>query len=221
MLTTAGSGQTSMRNQLSSRPRSILQKGGFFIKKWECSGEDGAEKYLGMTWDSFSDRNSLKFRLNLHKKFSREDLDSTFLEDPDIPVTKKNVLSVACQFYDPAGLASPIMFPIRDLFSDICRDSKCSVISAFDPDRATRFRAAVGEILKTKSLNFPRQIFFKILVNSSYFLTEAFRGTEPASMFSPSTMSISLQAPPRSWGNLPCQLLNQKSPVPCWLSGWS
>ena len=62
-----------------------------------------------MTWDCFSDRYSLKFRLNLHKKFcsipSGEDLDFKFLEDPD--VTKKNMLSVACQFYDPAGLASP------------------------------------------------------------------------------------------------------------------
>ena len=152
---------------MRSRPRSLLfwEKGGFFIKEWECSGEDGVSKYLGMTWDRFNDKYSLKFRLNLHKKFccipSGENLDSAFLEDPDIPVTKKNVLSVACQFYDPAGLASPVMFPIRALFSKICRDSKCSMISTLDPERTTRFRAAVGEILKTKSLTFPRQIFFQ------------------------------------------------------------
>ena len=30
----------------------ILSKGGFSIKSWECSGEDGRSKYLGMTWDS-------------------------------------------------------------------------------------------------------------------------------------------------------------------------
>ena len=29
----------------------ILRKGGFFIKEWECSGESGVSKYLGMTWD--------------------------------------------------------------------------------------------------------------------------------------------------------------------------
>ena len=77
-----------------------------------------------MTWNRFNDKYSLKFRLNLHKKFcgipSGEDLDSAFLEDQDVPVTKKNILSVACKFYDPAGLASPIMFPIRALFSEIC-----------------------------------------------------------------------------------------------------
>ena len=69
-----------------------------------------------MTWDCYQDNYSLKFRLNLHKKFhgvsSGEDLDSSFLQDPDVPITEKNVLSVACQFYDPAGLASPIMFPV-------------------------------------------------------------------------------------------------------------
>ena len=75
---------------------------GFFIKEWECSGENGISKYLGMTWDRYRDNYSLKFRLNLHKKFrcvpSGEDLDSSFLQDPDVPITKKNVHSVACQF---------------------------------------------------------------------------------------------------------------------------
>ena len=53
------------------------------------------------------------------------------------------------------------MFPIRALFSEIRRDSKCSIISALNPECATRFRAAVGEILKTKSLTFPCQILFQ------------------------------------------------------------
>ena len=142
-----------------------------------------------MTWDRFNDKYSLKFRLNLLKKFrgipSGEDLDSAFLEDQDVPVTKKNVLSVACQFYDPAGLASPIMFPIRALFSEICRDSKCSMSSTLDPERTVRFRVAVGEILKTKSLTFPRQIFSKCLVDFLYFSTGAFKDMEPASKFNP------------------------------------
>ena len=47
----------------------ILSKGGFSIKSWECSGEDGSSKYLGMTWSRKDDRYLLKFRLNLYKKF--------------------------------------------------------------------------------------------------------------------------------------------------------
>ena len=85
----------------------ILCKGGFSIKSWECSGENGVSKYLGMTWDHLKDNYLLKFRLNLHKKSrgipSGADLDSEFLRDPTAPITKKNVLSVACQFYDPTG----------------------------------------------------------------------------------------------------------------------
>ena len=34
---------------LQTEITSILQKGGFFIKAWECSGENGVSKYLGMT----------------------------------------------------------------------------------------------------------------------------------------------------------------------------
>ena len=52
--------------ELQAEISSIQRKGGFFIKEWECSAEDGASKYLGMTWDRFSDNYTLKFRLNLH-----------------------------------------------------------------------------------------------------------------------------------------------------------
>ena len=102
----------------------ILHKGGFCINSWECSGEDGASKYLGMTWNRLNDFYLLKFRLNLPKKSrgipSGADLDSEFLQDQSAPITKKNVLSVACQFYDPTGLAAPLMFSIRSLFNKIC-----------------------------------------------------------------------------------------------------
>ena len=64
-----------------------------------------------MTWDQKNDRYLLKFRLNLYKKFhgilSSADLDEEFLQDCSIPITKRNVLSVACQFYDPTVLAAP------------------------------------------------------------------------------------------------------------------
>ena len=69
-----------------------------------------------MTWDRLNDHYLLKFRLNLYKKLrgipSGADLDSEFLLDKSVPISKKNVLSVACQFYDPTGLAAPLMFPV-------------------------------------------------------------------------------------------------------------
>ena len=70
----------------------ILQKGGFCVKSWECSGEDGVSKYLGMNWDRLNDHYLLKFRLNLHKKSrgipSGSDLDSEFLQDESAPISK-------------------------------------------------------------------------------------------------------------------------------------
>ena len=106
-----------------------------------------------MMWDCLKDRFLLKFRLNFHKKSqgipSGDDLDSEFLQDNTIPITKKNVLSEACQFYDPTGLAAPLMFSVRALFSEICRDSQCFINSVLSRECTDRFRRAVGDILLT------------------------------------------------------------------------
>ena len=118
-----------------------------------------------MTWDRKNDRYLLKFRLNLHKKSrgipSGDDLDEEFLQNRSIPITKRNVLSVACQFYDPTGLAAPLMFSVRSLFSDLCRDSQCSMNSTISEIRAEKFRTAVDQILRTSELSFPRQIVYQ------------------------------------------------------------
>ena len=138
-----GANSTCQISSLQSKIGRILGKGGFHIKSWECSGEDGVSKYLGMTWNRLHDNYTLKFRLNLHKKFrgipSGADLDSEFLQNPNSEVTKKNVLSVACQFYDPTGLAAPLMVSVRSLFSEICRDNQCSINSVLSEERTTRF----------------------------------------------------------------------------------
>ena len=72
-----------------------------------------------MTWDQKNDCYLLKFRLNLYKKFrgipSGADFYEEFLQDCSIPITKRNVLSVACQFYDPKGLTAPLMFSVRSV----------------------------------------------------------------------------------------------------------
>ena len=117
-----------------------------------------------MSWNRLKDSYSLKFRLNLHKKFcgipSGADLDSNFLQDESIPVTKKNVLSVACQFYDPTGLAATLMFSVRALFSEICHDPQCFINSILSEEHTAKFRNAVREILLTREISVPRQVIF-------------------------------------------------------------
>ena len=105
-----------------------------------------------MTWDHKNDCYLLKFPLNLFKKFrgipSGADLDEEFLQDQSIPITKRNVLSVACQFYDPTGQAAPLMIPVHSLYSDICQDRQCSMNSVLSEDRADKFHTAGDKILQ-------------------------------------------------------------------------
>ena len=91
---------------------------------------------------------------------SGEDLESEFLQDKPTPITKKNILSVAFQFHDPAGQAAPLMVPVRSLFSEIFRNKTCSMFGPLSADRANKFRFAVEEILNIKDLSFPRQLVF-------------------------------------------------------------
>jgi len=158
----------------------ILNKGGFSIKSWERSGENGTSKYLGMSWNRLKDSYSLKFRLNLHKKSrgipSGADLDLDFLQDKSIPVPKKNVLSVACQFYDPTGLAAPLMFSVRALFSEICRDPQCFINSILSKERTAKFRNAVREILLTREISVPRQVIFRYQAQLFIFFNGSLQG---------------------------------------------
>ena len=175
-----GADSPSDLSTLQQEIERILNRGGFFIKSWEKSGENGTRKYLGMKWDRLKDLYSLKFRLNLHKK-SRgippdADLDSDFLQDKSIPVTKKNVLSVACQFYDPTGLAAPLMFSVRALFSEICRNPQCSINSVLSEERTAKFRDAVREILQTREIFFPRQVIFRYQAQLFIFFDGSLQG---------------------------------------------
>ena len=167
-------------SELQQEIETILGKGGFKIKSWECSGEPSSSKYLGMTWDRLQDCYLLKFRLNLHKKLlgipSGTDLDSEFLQDASIPIMKKNVLSVACQFFDPTGLAAPLMFSVRSLFSELCRDTTCSFSSILSEERTNRFCSAVNEILLTRVIFFPRQIIFNYSAQLFTFFDGSLQG---------------------------------------------
>ena len=88
-------------------------------------------------------------------------MDEEFLQDCSIPITKRNVLSVACQFYDPTGLAAPLMFSVYSLFSNLCQDCQCSMNSVLSEVRAANFRIAVDQILRTSELSFPRQVVYQ------------------------------------------------------------
>ena len=100
-----------------------------------------------MTWDRLYDPYLLKFRLNLHQKShgipSGADL-SEFFQDLSVPITKKNVLSEACQFYNPTGLANVLhSFTVQQ---DLQKSSMLCQLHTFW-EKNNRFCCAVNEIL--------------------------------------------------------------------------
>ncbi len=99
-----------------------------------------------------------------------------FLHDHSTPITKKNVLSVACQFYDPTGLAAPLMFSVRSMFSELCRDPTCSFNSILSEERTKKFRTAVNEILLTMGIYFPRQVIFNYSAQLFIFFDGSLQG---------------------------------------------
>ena len=159
-----------------------------------------------MTRDHLNDCYLLKFCLNLHKKYRRipsgAELDSEFLQDQSAPITKKNLLSMACQFYDPTGLAAQLMFSIRSMSSEICRDRQCSINSILSEERTNRFCSAVNKILITRTMSFPCQIIFNYSTSSSSSSMLACRAMVPSYMSALTVNSTFSPAHPRFWENL-------------------
>ena len=151
-------------SDLQKEIETILGKGGFQIKYWERSDENGSSKYLGMTWDRLQDHYLLKFCLNLYKKShgipSRANLDSEFLQDHSTLITKKNILSVACQFYDPTGLAAPlpscslyVHFSVKSI-RIIWIDSGLNIVKAGKDLINTKIKVILDLNIKFESIEF-------------------------------------------------------------------
>ena len=65
-------------------------------------------KVLGMTWNAKTDK--LKFDLaSFHETAAQE------------KITKRLILSSIARIYDPLGLLSPLLVPLKRLFQDVCR----------------------------------------------------------------------------------------------------
>ena len=70
--------------------------------------EEDLIKVMGVPWDRIED--SFKFDL---ATFATQALDGT--------LTKRKLLSITAQFYDPSGLLSPVKVPLKCMFQEICQ----------------------------------------------------------------------------------------------------
>eukprot|EP00795_Rhopilema_esculentum_P003197 gene3197-1511_t len=88
-------------------------------------------KILGLAWDKTSDR----IRFDFSKIFSN---DCQF-------VTKREILSSTAKIYDPLGLLSPIVVPLKLLFQELCK-KKVNWDTKLSEEISTEWRTIVSDI---------------------------------------------------------------------------
>ena len=140
-----------------------FQEGGFRLHKWGSNSEEfmrmieenekfgnqesesDERKVLGLSWDNKNDE--FKFSFN-----NLIDLAS------ELPVTKRSVLSVVARMYDPLGVISPVVIPVKVLFQQICR-RKGHWDQELDDDHALIWKKWIFELRKAHEISLPRCYF--------------------------------------------------------------
>ena len=103
--------------------------------------ESDERRVLGLSWDSKNDEFKFSF-----KNFI--DLAS------ELPGAKQSVLSVGARIYDPLGVISPIVIPIKVLFQQICR-RKGHWDQELDDDHAHIWKKWISELRKAHEISLP------------------------------------------------------------------
>ena len=78
-------------------------------------------------------------------------------------VTKRTVLSTTAQFFDPVGLLSPIIVPLKVIFQTICQ-LKVAWDDSIPSDLRDEWMKAVNDIAKVKYIEVPRCVLMDVNV---------------------------------------------------------
>ena len=112
-------------------------------------------KVLGVIWNGLSDEFIFKF----------EDLVANALT---LPVSKRSVLSIGAQFYDPLGLISPIIIYTKTMFQKLCLDKVDWDAPIPEPNK-TKWLNYLFKLKQLNSVSIPRYI-----VGSEYVTMHGF-----------------------------------------------
>ena len=110
------------------------------LKKSVCS--ENEIKVLGIPWDKRKD--TLKF-----------DLSGIVKDATKEPVTKRILLSAIARFYDPHGLISAVILPLKILFQEVCL-MKVDWDSPLPNEINDRWRTIIEDINLVSEIEFPR-----------------------------------------------------------------
>ena len=118
-------------------------------------------KYLGVTWCKDDNTYKLKFRLNLGRVDRGERMDPDITEETletMTEISRRDLLGLTCQFYDPAGLGTPLIIGLRIIQSRVCNTMEAGMRQFIEVNEAEGVRSAVKEMIRGRDIKFPRQI---------------------------------------------------------------
>ena len=108
----------------------------------EVAKEKDEEKVLGLIWNTSTD--SFVFRLNRLVDLARS-----------LEPTKRNLLKIVAKLFDPMGLLSPVIIPMKCLFQELCI-SKLGWDEPLSELFQRRWGDWLSELEATRSITIPR-----------------------------------------------------------------
>lgn len=147
----------------------LLEKGNMRMKKWIYMDEEEPQKYLGYNWTPKEDKMSLKNWFNIAKKKrginENPDLNLDNIQELSKSFTRRSVLRIQGQFYDPLLILSPVVVKIRLLFAKVCMEQKTPIDwdKKLSPDLQEALVSLYGELSQYKDFSFRRSIIPKEL----------------------------------------------------------
>ena len=115
-----------------------------FSIKNDCAKNENDVKVLGLAWDKTSDT----VRIDFIKAFSKIGNDI---------VTKRDILSSTAQLYDPLGLLSPIVVPLKLIFQDLCKQ-KVDWDSPLPQETLSKWEKIASDVKLTGPISVSRSV---------------------------------------------------------------
>ena len=161
--------------ELFQKLKSRFKEGGFNMRKWASNSENlmslienqefaaekeksdsiSSEGKLGKPTVFENEIKVLGIPWNKNKDTLKFDLSSIVKDATKEPATKRILLSTIARFYDPHGLISPVILPLKMLFQEVCL-MKVDWYSPLSNEINDRWKTIIDDINLVSEIEFPR-----------------------------------------------------------------
>ena len=156
----------------------VAAAGSFSFKEWIRVGDDEVVKILGYLWNAKEDTLELRLAFNVGVKLrgkylapalTRDNIEEEFSK----PLTRRKVLALQGQFYDPLGFFLPMEMVIRHMHRQVCREQEVvDFDAAISPETQEKLKATILEAMELRGVAVPRCLVdkFKPETSSGYLV---------------------------------------------------